>query len=490
VTTLQWLTALTESLARTRGEADAVLMELAQHLGERCGFSIRAAARAEGSAMRCLFVAGTSAFGPGAIIGSPELARFYGSGTVERLKGVRVARDGDELRVVLELEGAHRKLGAVLLGRTGALGAEELDLLVACARIGQLAAGAPASAAPPSSLERTAEHWEAIGRLTSTVLHELGNPVAFAALAASQLARAFESDSEQGRILADDLSTSVRQMAELLAELRRVSRGPEGASFLELRTIVEGAVRLAHAELRGIASITTEIGELPLVPGRVGSLGAGLAHLFSAVLRGEGGTLSVKASEDRGSSPDGTSQIVLVIEGYDFHSARAADAVRIVRGIATSADGRAELRSDGALAIRLPTVREAEPPSSRRAVPRPRLLVVEDEQALARALAAALGTTFEVVVATSAREALDRIGRGAFEAVLCDVHLADASGLRLYADIVAKVPALARRFALTSGGMDRETEEHARAQGLPILAKPFDWPTLERELERLVAKDP
>lgn len=487
---LRWHIGLSEALAQAHS-VDDVLSELGQRLSESTASPVVAVLRRDGSSYRCLATRGVGALAPSALVSDAEVSAFLGAGTTLRSKSVRAVEDGDTVRIVVEIHGSPlempiARVGAVLLERKGILGGDELDSISLAVRIGELAcaAAAASTSSPPAGGERTAEHWEAIGRLTSTVLHELGNPVAFAALAASQLAGLARTQphgpmgSEQARTLADDLALSVRQMAELLAELRRVSRGPEGARYVEPRAVVEGAVRLAHAELRGVASITTEVGELPLVAGRAGSLGAGLAHLFSSVLRGNGGQLSVRGSVDG-------DNVVLVVEGFDFRMPRAADAVRIVRGLAMSAEGRAELDRQGALTIRIPTASDPAPASTRKGNERPRLLVIDDEAALARAMASALSQSFEVEIAVSADEALTRVEQRRFDVILCDLHLSGDSGLEFYDRLIARVPRLAHRFALTSGGVDAGTEDKARARGIPLLSKPFDWKELERQLSRL-----
>lgn len=484
----RWLIALSEALANTQRPEEAIAL-VAERLCGALDATSAVGLRQDERALRVVFAVGPRAPTFGSVVTDASLAELVGQGTVERFKGARVVVDGDVTRVVLELESPPaRRVGVVVLvGPPVPSGT--LERLVIVARIAELALRGDAPAPRPAAGDRTAEHWEAIGRLTSTVLHELGNPVAFAALAAShigQLTRAAARDpnaAEQAKSLADDLVVSVRQMAELLAELRRVSRGPEGARFVEPRAIIEGASRLAQAELRGVASITADVGELPLLSGSAGSLGAGLAHLFATVLHGQGGTLNVTGSAEGRT-------VVLGVAGFDFRMPRAAEAIRIVRGLASSADGDAEVTKDGALVIRLPSASEIPPPSSRRAAHRPRLLVVDDEVALARALAAALAAAFDVEIAATADEALARLEQAAFDVVLCDVHLKGESGLLLHDRVSARFPDLAKRFALTSGGADVLTEERARARGLPILGKPFDWTELERELLRLAAGEP
>jgi len=63
----------------------------------------------------------------------------------------------------------------------------------------------------------------------------------------------------------------------------------------------------------------------------------------------------------------------------------------------------------------------------------PRVLVVDDNPEMARMLCDALGDRYDAVPLSSGREAMDRVGREAFDAVVTDLRMPDADGLQVLA---------------------------------------------------------
>jgi CheY-like chemotaxis protein len=89
------------------------------------------------------------------------------------------------------------------------------------------------------------------------------------------------------------------------------------------------------------------------------------------------------------------------------------------------------------------------------------ILLVEDEQALAAAVAEALTDAGLVVEhASDGGEALTRIKAGAtFDLVICDLKMPRVDGMTLYRAIAASDPSLARRVIFVTGdvaGTDAE----------------------------------
>lgn len=98
-----------------------------------------------------------------------------------------------------------------------------------------------------------------------------------------------------------------------------------------------------------------------------------------------------------------------------------------------------------------------------------RLLVVDDDPLLRRALARTLGRAFDVSCVDSAAAALALLERGTkFDAVLCDLNLAGGiSGTALYARMVAIDRRLAGRVIFMSGASPPPIDAH-------WLQKPFE----------------
>lgn len=82
-----------------------------------------------------------------------------------------------------------------------------------------------------------------------------------------------------------------------------------------------------------------------------------------------------------------------------------------------------------------------------------RVLVVDDDALVLRALTRSLARRFDVVPAGNLGAAIAVLARPEpLDAIVCDWNLGNASGLSLYRHVVAQRPALASRMLVVSGG--------------------------------------
>jgi CheY-like chemotaxis protein len=117
-----------------------------------------------------------------------------------------------------------------------------------------------------------------------------------------------------------------------------------------------------------------------------------------------------------------------------------------------------------------------------------RVLVVDDEPALGRALQRVLSDDNEVVVTTDASAALVRLQAGEwYDVVLCDVMMPDMDGMEFHRRLFAILPEEAHRIVFITGGA---LTEHAAAffDGAPnlLLQKPLDLDGLRALIARRV----
>jgi CheY-like chemotaxis protein len=112
----------------------------------------------------------------------------------------------------------------------------------------------------------------------------------------------------------------------------------------------------------------------------------------------------------------------------------------------------------------------------RDSAPGARVLVVDDEPLVGRAVARVLGQRHEVLVATSGREALALIDDGRdFDLVLCDLMMPGMSGMELYAAVATRAAELLDRFVfLTGGAFTVEAEAFLNSTRAERIIKPFD----------------
>jgi CheY-like chemotaxis protein len=115
-----------------------------------------------------------------------------------------------------------------------------------------------------------------------------------------------------------------------------------------------------------------------------------------------------------------------------------------------------------------------------------RILIVDDDRLVGRALARALSDDHEVDIATDAAQALARLGKGErYDVILCDLMMPVVTGMDLYAEIVRREPQLAGRFVfMTGGAFTPRAQAFVQSVVNPCLTKPLDM----RQLRSILAR--
>jgi two-component system NtrC family sensor kinase len=115
-------------------------------------------------------------------------------------------------------------------------------------------------------------------------------------------------------------------------------------------------------------------------------------------------------------------------------------------------------------------------------------LVVEDEAALATAVAEALGDAgFRVDRAGDGEEALARVRERAYDVIVCDLKMPRVDGVSFYRVLNAEAPAAAQRIIFMTGDVaGTEAERFLDESGCRWLAKPFRLSELLRVARALV----
>lgn len=107
---------------------------------------------------------------------------------------------------------------------------------------------------------------------------------------------------------------------------------------------------------------------------------------------------------------------------------------------------------------------------------RPRLLIVEDDELIARLLSEALEEFYDVSCVHTVAGALGALVAGEVDAVLSDYHLLDGPAVSVLREAERRgVPAL-----VMTG--DRRVSAEVTRRGWPLLAKPFGVAELQRGL--------
>jgi len=117
------------------------------------------------------------------------------------------------------------------------------------------------------------------------------------------------------------------------------------------------------------------------------------------------------------------------------------------------------------------------------------VLIVEDERALAAAVAEALTDAgLEVDHAGDGQEALACVRNANYDVVICDLKMPRVDGMTLYRAIAAATPALARRVIFVTGDVaGTDAERFLEESGCRWLAKPFRLSDLLRAVRETLA---
>jgi PAS domain S-box-containing protein len=116
-----------------------------------------------------------------------------------------------------------------------------------------------------------------------------------------------------------------------------------------------------------------------------------------------------------------------------------------------------------------------------------RLLLVDDEDNILKVLSDALADSFEIVCAANGREAVGRLAKDPFDAVVTDIKMPVMDGMQLYGWIESHQPGLAGRVIFTTGNtIDAETRAFLQGHHNPYLTKPFNLSRLLATLEHVL----
>jgi PAS domain S-box-containing protein len=362
-----------------------------------------------------------------------------------------------------------------------------------------------------------------VGTLALGVAHEINNPLAALTANLDMIAEEIRklegvATSDQLREIAD-MARQAREAAErvrsIVGGLRTFSRADEDRTvLLDLRRVLELAIEVAFHESRHSARLVKDYGEAPMVLADEGRLGRVFINLLvnAAQSFDEGPTERNEIRVVTGTLADGRAFVEVRDTGrgiprelqsriFDpFFTTKAVGVgaglgLSICHGIVAALRGELTVESDVArgstfrvvLPRGQPRERE-EPPAVHEKVAqakRARVLIVDDDAGVAKALARVL-RAHDVVLATNGREALDLLVAGRiFDVILCDMMMPVMSGMELYAQLAATLPDLARKIVFVTGGTFTPPAK-AFLDNVPNerIGKPFDMDPLRAMVER------
>ena len=365
-----------------------------------------------------------------------------------------------------------------------------------------------------------ADRLASVGTLAAGVAHEINNPLAFVL---ANLDFSLERLRERGgaeevlRAL-EDAREGGSRVREIVRDLRTFARARgEARVQVDVLRTVQSSVNLALPEIRRRARLELDLAEVPPVLGAEHRLGQVFLNLLvnAAQAIPEGAVarnrirVATRAESDRvlvevTDTGAGIPAEILPRIFDPFFTTKPVGVgtglgLAIVHAIVTDLAGEVRVRSAQGQGTTFEVDLPAAPAPSRSRGDQPpapaqvrigRILVVDDEPLVARAVARVLSPPHEVVAAGSGPDALARIEGGdrGFDLVLCDLMMPGMSGMDLHERLRAVAPELARRVVFLTGGAShpdaRAFLDRARR---PFVEKPFDPPALRRVVSSILA---
>jgi len=389
---------------------------------------------------------------------------------------------------------------------------------------------APESDPRSSKRWSTAERMASLGRLAAGVAHEINNPLAYVLGSIELLERGLAEigslhpeAARTGEIIFDaraalqNAKDGVERIRSIVKDLTTFSRAvPDTRKPVDVEAVLESTLQLTWNELRHRVRIVKSFAGVPELIGDEGRLAQVFVNLIlnasqaipdgrQGVLRistaSEGERVSICIEDDGiGISPE---DLPYVFE--PFFTAHAGPVgpglgLAICRNVVTALGGTITVTSEPDVGTRFTVTLQAagadaastegnRARSRERVNSRARILIIDDEPLLGQTLRFAFQDKHDVEVASSGREALERLATdSAFDLVLCDLMMPDVSGEHVYRAVAEHTPGLLPRFVFMTGGAftERAQEFLAHFPGRQ-LEKPFNIDEVELLLSELSA---
>lgn len=311
----------------------------------------------------------------------------------------------------------------------------------------------------------------------------------------------------------EEARQGTQRVAQIVARLRDFSiPGSEKRHGLDLQTIAETAIQVAHNEIKHRAQLVREYGPAPRVDGNQGQLVHAIVNLLvnaaqsipegkwdesqvRVVLRTDPSGMAVLEVRDTGTGIPADQKARI----FDpFYTTRPVGmgmglGLSVCHGIISAHNGTVEVQSQpgrgSVFTVRLPPSEGPTPitatrtPADTTAVKSGHVLVVDDDPLVGNAVRRALCSQHRVTVTLSAREALALLSNGLEpDLILCDVMMPEMSGVQLFKLVQATMPHHAERMVFITGGAFTESTQSFMLQmNNRRIDKPFE-PVRLREM--------
>jgi PAS domain S-box-containing protein len=367
-----------------------------------------------------------------------------------------------------------------------------------------------------------AERLGSMGTLSATVAHEINNPLTYVLanldLAAAELADPLTTVPKSRRLA--EWVTLARQgaghVAHIVRGLKAFSRQDDDrAEPTDVRVALDRAIDMADNTIRHRARLVRSVSDVPWVFANELRLNQVFVNLLlnaaQAIPEGHRDTNEIRVRawleesrstvivevEDTGTgmTPDVKARMFEPFFTTKPIGTGTGLGLSICHGIVHGLGGTIEVESrpgyGTTFRVHLPASErarkpdEVQPPSGA-VLRRGRLLIVDDDERVARTLAMTLLSDHDVEISTDPRAAVHRVLRGEpFDIIFCDLMMPAMTGMDLHAVIAGEVPEQAARIVFVTGGaFTAAARDFVASVPNTVLEKPFDKEALDAVLAR------
>lgn len=346
------------------------------------------------------------------------------------------------------------------------------------------------------------ERVASLGTMAAGMAHEINNPLAYVITNVALVTEGLEgivgrcaSPSD----LTDQASEVLSMLREFQESLRDANEGAERVrrivhdikkfvraedvtrASLDLPHVLDSAAKLTAHAVRHHARLVKDYGTTPYIEANEGQLtqvftnllinaaqaigdGATDHHAIRITTRTDAGGRAVVEIRDTGC---GIARELLPRIFEPFYTTKSVGAgmglgLSIVHSTVTAIGGEvtvdSQLGKGTVFRLAFPPAASVMPEAERShdiavAHRRGKVLVVDDEPAVARSIERVLRSQHDVVVAAEGRDALARIARGErFDVIFCDMMMPNMSGIDVHQALATAEPDQAKRLIFMTGG--------------------------------------
>lgn len=376
---------------------------------------------------------------------------------------------------------------------------------------------------------RRADQLASLGTLAAGVAHEVNNQLAYILTGVDLVDEELESLQSGARINGLKVRSQLGQITEGITRVQNIVSGlmsrsrnhkQDEQSATDVERALESAVKIAWNEIRHRARFHKRYAKIPFVKGSEAQLTQVFLNLLinatQAIPEGARaqneicistecdpqGRVAIEVSDTgEGISPENLGRIFDPFFTTKPVNVGTGLGLSVCQGIIADLGGEIQIESEvgvgttfrvlllAAESAPMPSgsrVSEATSPSPSRSA---RILLVDDEAALAQSIACSLSRDHEVVTASNGKEALNclRANDEGFDVIICDLMMPEMTGAEFYDHLKARQDGIEDRVIfMTGGAFTPRAQEFLEKISGRCIEKPFNPKTIRTYIQSVL----